>query len=230
MYEIACLAKRRDFVVGTERGHMAVRHSLTPVATSAALLLFLLISGCATRQSLQLPDLTDWDTRIEVLAGLDDWEFSGRVGISTETDGFDGKLRWIQDGDKFQATVSGKLGIGAIRVEGDGRSAVLTDKDGVKTELEDAEIDLQYRYGWTIPVESLRYWALGIPDPVAEPVGQFVSTFNAEGQLETLQQRGWLVTISRYKEGGGQLMPSRLSAVNPDTKVRLVIDQWVFLD
>ena len=115
MYEIACSAKRRDFAVGAERGRVAARYSLTPVATSAALLpilLILLISGCATRQSLQLPDLTDWDTRTEVLAGLDGWEFSGRVGISTATDGFDGKLRWIQEGDKFQATVSGKLGIG----------------------------------------------------------------------------------------------------------------------
>jgi outer membrane lipoprotein LolB len=230
VYEIACSAKRRDFAVGAERGRMAARRSLTPVTTSAALLLILIISGCATRQSLQLPDLTNWDTRTAVLAGLDDWEFSGRVGVSTETDGFDGKLRWIQEGDKFQATVSGKLGIGAIRVEGDGHSVVLTDKDGVKTELRDAELELQYRYGWTIPVESLRYWAMGIPDPVAEPVGQHISTFNAEGQLETLQQRGWLVTISRYKEGGGQSMPSRLSAVNPDTKVKLVIDQWVFLD
>jgi outer membrane lipoprotein LolB len=227
MSAIVCLAKRREFVAGFGRSQMAAGHGLKLAVVSAALLL---VSGCATRESLQLPDLTEWDARTGVLADLENWEFSGRVGISTDADGFDGNLRWIQDGDEYQLTVSGKLGIGAIRIEGNGRSVVLTDKDGVQTRLQDAELELKSRYGWTIPIESLRYWAMGIPDPIAEPIGQFVTTFNAEGQLHTLQQGGWQVTISRYKEGGGQSMPSRLSAVNSDTKVRLVIDRWIFLD
>lgn len=189
-------------------------------------LALLLMSACATRQSLELPDISGWETRQRVLGSLGDWEFSGRIGISTATDGFDGKLRWIQHGDTFQATVSGKLGIGAIRIEGDRRSVVLTDKDGVKTALQDAELELRYRYGWTIPVESLRYWALGIPDP-SLPAD---TSFNSEGQLESLVQRDWAVTITRYASGGGQPMPSRLSAVNADTKVRLVIDRWIFPD
>ena len=186
----------------------------------------LLISGCATQQSIELPDIRDWDTRAAVLGGLDDWEFSGRVGVSTESDGFDAKLRWVQRGETFQATVSGKLGIGAIRIEGDRRAVLLTDKDGIETALQDAERELKTRYGWTIPVESLRFWALGIPDPSVPAA----TTFNSDGQIETLAQRGWLVTISRYRDGGGQSMPNRLSAVNPDTKVRLVIDRWIFLD
>jgi outer membrane lipoprotein LolB len=190
----------------------------------------LLLTGCATRQSLELPDISNWNSRTAVLGGLEGWEFNGRVGVSTDVDGFDGKLRWIQHDDTFQVTVSGKLGIGAIRVEGDGQSVLLTDKDGVQTRLENAELELRARYGWTIPIESLRYWALGIPDPDPETAGQIITTFNVDGQLETLMQRGWLVTISGYKESGGQAMPSRLSAVNSDTKVRLVIDQWLFLD
>ena len=209
----------RGLVRAPKPRHVGLRRA---AITAAALL----ISGCATQQSIDLPDIRDWDTRTTVLAGLDDWEFSGRVGVSTESDGFDGKLRWVQRGDTFQATVSGKLGIGAIRIEGDRRSVLLTDKDGVETALQDAERELKHRYGWTIPVESLRYWALGIPDPSTPAT----TTFNSDNRLETLAQRGWLVTISRYKDGGGQSMPSRLSAVNPDTKVRLVIDRWIFLD
>ena len=39
----------------------------------------------------------------------------------------------------------GPIGIGTVRVAGSGRSAVLTDKDGVETRLEDAELELRYR-------------------------------------------------------------------------------------
>ena len=46
-----------------------------------------------------------------------------------------------------------------------------------------------------------------------------------------LEQRGWIVEISRYKsKRGGQQMPRILSATNPETRVRMVIDRWLFFD
>jgi len=185
-----------------------------------------LIAGCATPRSALLPEIDSWATRMAVLAGLDEWEFSGRIAVKTEAEGFNGKLRWTQDEDRFSATVSGPLSIGKVRIEGDDRSAVMTDKDGVRTELEDAELELRYRYGWTIPIESLRFWALGIPDPSAPAETEL----NASGQLQSLRQRDWSVSISRYDDGGGQLMPKMLTAENSDTRVRLVIDHWVFYE
>ena len=91
---------------------------------------------------------------------------------------------------------------------------------------ENAERDLYWRYGWTIPIASLRFWALGIPDP-ADPA---VTELDEDGRLARLQQRGWSVEISRYREGGGQQMPRILSATNPDTRVRMVIDRWLFFE
>jgi outer membrane lipoprotein LolB len=193
------------------------------IAPVAALLL---TCGCAAPNSALLPDIETWETRTLVLAALDDWQFHGRIAVRSEIDGFNGKLRWTQDQNEFSATASGPLGAGAIRIEGDNASVVLTDKDGIRTVLEDAEAELQVRYGWTIPVASLRYWALGIPAP-----GVLADTvFDENGQLERLRQRGWSVIISSYAEGGGQLMPRVLTAENADTRVRLVIDNWVFFD
>ncbi|MEO1203982.1 MAG: lipoprotein insertase outer membrane protein LolB, partial [Pseudomonadota bacterium] len=181
-------------------------------------------AGCAVNKGADLPDLSDWDERSRVLAGIDAYEFNGRIGVKTGEDGFNGKLRYAQAADDFSATVGGPLGIGTVRIEGNGDAVRLTDKDGITTELADVEIDLYVRYGWTIPVESLRYWALGIPDPgtPAETV------FADSGELRELSQGGWTVTISRYAEAAGQSMPSRLKAENAGTSVRLVIDRWVF--
>jgi len=173
-----------------------------------------------------LPEIDSWDARKRVLAGLDEWEFKGRIAVKTTTDGFNGKLRWAQDKDDFSATASGPLGAGAVRIEGDRQSVLLTDKDGVTTELVNAELEFRDRYGWTIPVASLRYWALGIPDPSAPADMEF----NEDGQLKNLTQRDWSVSFSRYDEGGGQLMPKVLTAENSDTRVRLVIDYWIFFE
>ena len=188
------------------------------------LLLVATLSGCAAPTSALLPDLGGWEQRNDVLAGLDAWEFSGRIAVRTGDDGFNGKLRYLHSGDGFQATLSGPLGAGTVRIEGSGPRVVLTDADGQRVEMLDAELDLRRRYGWTIPVASLRYWALGIPDPSTPADTQL----NAGGQLASLRQGDWSVAVTRYRDGGGQLMPSRLNAENADTRVRLVIDRWVF--
>lgn len=188
------------------------------------LLTALLLHACAARRGLELPDLPDWDTRRAVLEAQDQWAFAGRIGASAGDEGFNGKLRWRQHEDDFSATVSGPLGVGTVRIEGSGDHVTLTDKQGETTELADAESDLRFRYGWTIPVKSLRYWALGIPDPSVPTV----TRFGDNGLLDEMQQGEWLVTITEYRDGGGQPMPRRLTAVNADAKVRLVIDKWTF--
>lgn len=185
-----------------------------------------LLSACAPQKGALLPDIGDWGRRQAVLAGLDSWEFSGRIGVRSGDDGFNGKLRYTQDGNGFQATLSGPLGVGTVGLEGDDRRIILIDRDGTRAELQDAELELRLRYGWTIPVGSLRFWALGIPDPKQSAE----TRLNADGQLEHLVQRGWTVDIAGYRDGGGQRMPSRLTAENADTRVRLVIDNWIFFD
>ncbi|MDH5621901.1 MAG: lipoprotein insertase outer membrane protein LolB [Gammaproteobacteria bacterium] len=185
------------------------------------------VSGCASsRPVIDLPELSSWERRQEVLGNISSWEFKGRIAIKAGDEGFNGKFRWTQTADEFLATVGGPLGVGTVKIEGDDQTIVLTDKDGVETLLTDPEIELYYRYGWTIPVSSLRYWALGIPDPDRVATTEL----DDEGRLSNLEQGNWQVTISRYKDSAGQSLPHSLTAINPDTRVRMVIDTWSFFD
>jgi outer membrane lipoprotein LolB len=183
-----------------------------------------LIAACVTPKSIELPEISDWESRQHILAGVDEWEFAGRIGVSAGDEGFNGQLWWRQDGVVFRARISGPLGVGTVFINGDRRELTVTDRDGAVTELDDAEVELRQMYGWTIPVTSLRFWALGIPDPASPATTEFAD----DGQLSKLRQRGWEVDITRYGQGGGQLMPRRLTAINDDVKMRLVIDRWVF--
>lgn len=183
-----------------------------------------LITACAAPGGVQLPELGDWESRRHILSGVDEWEFAGRIGVRAGDEGFNGQLWWRQDGVVYRARISGPMGAGTVFLNGDHRELTVTDGDGGVTELEDAETELRQMYGWTIPVTSLRYWALGIPDP-ASPAE---TELGDDGRLRKLHQARWQVDITQYREGGGQLLPRRLNAVNDDVSVRLVIDKWVF--
>lgn len=210
-----------------ERACSRTRPERRPGRAAWLLASICLLTGCAaTRQGVDLPDISSWDSRNAVLGNIREWEFKGRIAVKAGDEGFNGKFNWSQRDDAFSATVGGPLGMGTVRIEGGGRSVVLTDKDGVETVLTDAELELRNRYGWTIPVESLRYWALGIPDPTMAAMTEF----DGHGRPVRLEQSNWTVEISRYREGGGQQMPRILSLTNPDTRVRMVIDKWLFFD
>lgn len=190
-------------------------------------LCLILISACVTtRPTVELPDISSWEQRQEVLGGIVNWQFKGRIAVKAGDEGFNGKFNWTQTGNDFRARVGGPLGIGTVRIEGDDRVVTLTDKDGVETVLEDPERELYYRYGWTIPVASLRYWALGIPDPSMPAETEL----DESGRLLRLAQSDWVVTISRYRGSAGQQLPRTLTASNPDTRVRMVIDKWSFFE
>lgn len=190
----------------------------------AITLSLLLIVSCATQRGTGLPDFPDWNTRTQTLASLMNWQFKGRIGVSTGNEGFNGELRYSQIDNGFRAMVSGPLGFGTIRLEGHGRSVTVIDKNGEERILIDPEIDLHDMYGWTIPVANLRFWALGIPNPTMPADIEF----NEDGLLVSFSQDTWFINITQYRDGGGQLMPGRLSAISGENKIRLVIDNWVF--
>ena len=197
------------------------------ISRAVWLSLCLALSGCATtRPSVDLPPLSTWELRQTVLAASTDWEFRGRIAVKAGDEGFNGKFNWSQTGDQFYATVSGPLGIGTVVIEGSDDAMIVTDKDGTRTPLIEPETELYNRYGWTIPVTSLRYWALGIPDPTAEAV----TDVDAAGKLVSLEQRNWKLNISRYKESAGEQMPRTLTVTNPNTRVRMIIDKWMFFE
>lgn len=202
--------------------------SLKRASRPAAWLAVALLAGCATtpKNAIDLPDISTWPLRQQVLGDVEYWQFRGRIAVKAGDEGFNAKFNWTQTGEDFYASVSGPLGIGTVLIEGDGDRITLTDKDGEKTVLDDPEADLWYRFGWTIPVNSLRFWALGIPDP-REPS---ITEFDEDGRLSHMEQRRWRVDISRYREAAGQIMPRTLTATNPDTRVRMVIDRWLFFE
>ena len=63
--------------------------------------------------------------------------------------------------------------------------------------------------------------------PVSGPRAPGIESMDS---VSVEEQGDWIVTISRYADGGGQPMPRILTATNPDTRVRMVIDRWSFFE
>lgn len=187
------------------------------------LLPVLLLAGCATTP---VPDVvtashTDFPAASMLPAN---WQLQGRISLTQGESGWHAGVDWDEQVDGFQLRVSGPLGQGGFLLTGDGAGVLLRDAGQQVFTAPNADTLLAEVTGWQLPVEGLRYWVRGIPDPGSS----FKAVMGADGRLAQLSQSGWTIRYTRYQPVGELFWPARLGLVRDDVSVRLVIDRWGF--
>ena len=169
-------------------------------------------------------DKMSFENRQEDMIEWSFWDLEGRIGLSVEKDSYNGSLTWEQEGDKLDFRFRGPLGFGGVRIHGD-----LSEEVWVKTTrgeeffLQDIEVDMQSHLGWSMPINSLRFWSLGITDP--EQDAEVV--LNENDLLDELMQGDWKVVYEEYMDVDGVMMPRKFKINGPKTKIKMLINEWV---
>jgi outer membrane lipoprotein LolB len=81
---------------------------------------------------------------------------------------------------------------------------------------------LQERLGFELPLNNLRYWLLGVPDPGSS----FDLTRNDQDRAAHLTQAGWTLTYDKYMLVSGDWLPARMVLVRDAVRVRIAVDHW----
>ncbi len=188
------------------------------------LCLLLAVAGCSVTPSVPPPENLEsiYHDRAQRLHGLDDWALLGRLSIDDSHDGGSGRLHWQRSANEMQLDFRGSLGQGAWRLHVGPGQARLERGDGSVTAAESIDELVQAEMGWSVPVEALRWWVLG----VAAPGGDDALELDARGRPIALAQLGWTVRYDRYLPVGDLQLPGRLEATRGSYRVRLAVKRW----
>lgn len=187
---------------------------------------YLLLGACATVKTLPPSAAVRasvplaWDARAAMLQQASDWDLSGRTAVAVGTQGWQASLNWRQHGATTEARLAGPLGVGAtvLRLT----DAGLSVNGGPASGASDAVAQLQQRLGFDLPLVTLRYWLLGVPDPVTP----FELVRNDQDRAQTLTQDGWTMNYDHYLASDGDWLPGHVVLNRGDVRVRIVIDHW----
>jgi outer membrane lipoprotein LolB len=210
----------------TVRTSVAARARLLPLLSCAALVLEL--AGCQTVPQPAAPALAPeqvmagWPARRAQLQARAQFTAQGRIGVVAGSDGFNGKLRWNQDGTRSTLSLDGPLGVGGVRIVNDGGTLTLTDPSGEALDSQAAHDELVRRMGFEPPLNSMRYWIQGVPDPAAPST----EMPGAQGYLGSLVQADWTVTFGAYMQTPGGALPQKLTVARGTVRVKLILDNW----
>jgi outer membrane lipoprotein LolB len=189
------------------------------------MMLMLLSTGCMPQattiqaHNTRLP----WKTRQAQLQQLQTWHLNGAMALRSPKQNVTASLQWQQNKDHSTLHLFGPLGMGAITIQSSpGQFTLQTNKGTYHATSPEALIKQQL--GWTLPLGSMRYWILGMPDP-----NFTVSHINLDHyhRLHRLTQAGWDIQYGSFTRLNRYDVPSRITMNYKDQFfIKLVIQSW----
>ncbi len=190
------------------------------------LLLTTLLAACSNlhqRETLDFGgDARAWQAHRAAVQPIQSWTLQGKIGVRSPAESGSGTLTWLQDQGNYDIRISGPLGRGATRLQGNDQGVTLEMAGQYPLQARSAEALLEQQTGWRLPVEHLLWWVRGLPAPDSPSRLQL----DPQSRLARLAQAGWTVEYSRYQEVAGRQLPQRLQLSANDILLTLVITQW----
>jgi outer membrane lipoprotein LolB len=157
--------------------------------------------------------------QMQHLQHLERWYFEGRVALSNEKDSISAAINWRHNLEKDEIELSGPLSQGKVAI------VVTADKvivdDGEHPQEFEGQVDdvVSGQLGVNMPVSALKYWVLGVNQPL-QPVILQDSGF---------VQDGWQVAYREMQNVDSELLPKKIFVDKNKTRIKLIIDQWKLL-
>ncbi len=171
-----------------------------------------LLAGCARQPARQVAEYRL--QAMQHLYALVRWEFEGRLAVTTQDESFSASINWQHQQSRDVIELVGPMGQGRLSIVVAAGLVVVDDGERrtVYTELPD-KVFAKY-FAVAVPVQSLRYWVLGLVDP-----GRDYTEID-----KGFVQRDWRVSYRQMQNG--VLLPRKINFEKQQTKIKLVIDQW----
>jgi outer membrane lipoprotein LolB len=176
------------------------------------------LAACVTTRRAPAPTPQGWEQRAVQLQGLSGWRLDGRAAVAAGTQGWQASLNWRENREWAEVHLSGPFGVGSLVLKRtpDGLSLNgAPPSDAVLAQL-------QERLGFELPIDHLRFWLLGVPDPNAA----FELKRNDQDRAAQLTQHDWTIDYDRYMPVNGDVLPAHLVLSRAGVRVRIVVDRW----
>ncbi|AMK77694.1 MULTISPECIES: lipoprotein insertase outer membrane protein LolB [Methylomonas] len=182
--------------------------------SSIFLLSVLSLTGCSllSEKPVEAYRLQD----MQVLQQQRQWYFEGRLALADERDSISASVSWRHRLDRDDIELAGPLAQGKLMISVAADIVAVDNGDTRKEFRGPVEEVLAEQLGVTMPVNALKYWVLGLPDPEQSFVEQ------ADGFL----QSGWRVGFREMQHINAVVLPRKINAEKGKTKIKLVVDQW----
>ena len=190
------------------------------------LVLVLFLAGCSGLITTEpapenLSRTKPWTLQQQQMLAMEHWQLQGKIGIRTASDNHSASLYWQQIKQHYDIDLTGPLGQGGARIEGNGDGITVDIAGEEPVWAASPERLMEQTLGWQFPVRELLYWIKGIPAP-NQP---FQLQLNQD-LPEKITQKGWEIKYLRFTEMNDLQVPGKLTISRNNLRITIVAKQW----
>lgn len=175
------------------------------------------VSACALIQDK--PVASFHLAQMQHLQHLPSWYFEGRVALINEKDSISASINWRHNTEKDEIELSGPLSQGKVAIVVTADKVLVDDGEHPQEYTGQVDAVVSGQLGVDMPVSALRFWVLGVNQPLLPVVEQ------ESGFL----QDGWQVGFKELQYVNSELLPRKITVEKNKTRIKLIIDQWKLL-
>ena len=154
------------------------------------------------------------------LYDLQRWAFEGRIAITGKNDAWSANINWEHTPSEDLIKLSGPLGQGGALIQLNASGVTIDQGGGDVKSSTDVENFINQQVGLAVPVNSLRYWVVGLPD----------KSQTASAIVNGFEQVGWKNQYKTMQPVGSYVLPRNMTVTSETVKLKLFIDQWILDD
>lgn len=178
---------------------------------------FFVLNGCALTPEVPLQDFHLADR--QHLQQMQSWVFEGRLAVVDEKDSVSLSIVWRHLKDQDNIELAGPLAQGRTKITVLPGQVVIDDGENRNVFYGNPEQVFSAQLGVDMPVDSLKFWVLGVNEPEQSYVEQS-GGFN---------QTGWAVRYKEMQRVSSETLPKKITAEKNKAKIKLIVDQWDLL-
>ncbi|MDD5578100.1 MAG: lipoprotein insertase outer membrane protein LolB [Methylobacter sp.] len=148
---------------------------------------------------------------------LEQWSFEGRLALTGKNDSWSANILWEHTPNEEKIKLSGPLGQGTVIIKLSGDFVTVDQGDGKVQSSRQPGGFINQQLGMFVPVQSMRYWVVGLPEP----------SRSFEEIQGGFKQAGWFNEYKQMQLADNEIMPRKITVMNDQVKLKLVIDHWI---
>lgn len=173
------------------------------------------LNGCSVAPQIQSASFQL--SEMQQLQQQKNWSLEGRLALANDKDSLSLSVSWQHDPLQDSLDLVGPLGQGRVKIIVTPDQVAVDDGENRKVFDGQADEIIREQLGVDLPIESLRYWVLGVNDPR--------KSFSE--QPEGFYQAGWLVRFRELQSVNKRKLPKKMTAEKDKARIKLIVDQWV---
>ncbi|ORU93833.1 MAG: hypothetical protein A6F72_07735 [Cycloclasticus sp. symbiont of Poecilosclerida sp. N] len=157
---------------------------------------------------------------VERVMAMNHWGLLGRIFVKHGRESWLAKLNWQHDLLSDNLTLSTSLGGVVAKLRYSEQGILVSDSDGNMRVTSNDE--LQSLLGYSPPLQHLKFWVRGVPSSAFDVERRHTNPLGAQ----VFNQDGWSVKLERFVLSADVVLPTRITLIKDELKIKLVVDDW----